>query len=242
MTGRYVDIADRADAADRMLDQILKVSHFKQIVGTTGTTLYALEAYATPVNSMKLLGKAGMRPVADQEILPALMIDEKLKNELRELQLPTHGPKRLLLRTDSEQMKDGIKEKWFYLDDSGLDKRGIHTIDERLELIKLTGKRINKVSIEYKVGLWDGPNWKSLTIDCDRDSADCRRRFCLNADCEPDIAPLVVGVPIGNPDLRLNLGAYIKEHNAAMDAWSAHLAVLNSDLHRYKSGIRTTPV
>lgn len=193
------EVAPSANAGSDACAQ--KYGDFRQVSGTMGSMLYVLERWADRNTGVALLHSVGLRPVTYMEILPALIEDEELKTKLKMLPLPKDT--RALASDDISEdgpLRDESKSKWFYLVGKGLSlkEEGSYTVDASGGLVKLRKKQAKAISQELKIGVWNGPNWQTLTIDSDREAAACGRRFCLNADCEPDIAPLIVGVPMEN--------------------------------------------
>lgn len=144
---------------------------FKQIRGDTKSVLYVLEKNADYTDSLALLDNADLRMLRYQEILPLLMGDETLKNQL--------------------------KGYWFFLEGKGFEKElETYTIDEKGELIEIKGE----ISNERIVRVWNGQNPPLLGISS-ADPASCNNgRFFLNAYGGPrSVTPIVVGVPKQNP-------------------------------------------
>jgi hypothetical protein len=146
---------------------------FKPIVGSTGATIYALQAGANHTKSMALLSEAGLRPFKEKEIILLLMKDEVLKTEL--------------------------KNKWFYIDGVGSEKSGLFTLNEEGKLVKvdsLPRAARKKVSPENIVRAYPGQQPLSFLVDSDDYAAYYGRRFDLLAYFGPHVvAPVVVGVP-----------------------------------------------
>ena len=140
---------------------------FKPVSGTTGATIHVLNQEADHATSMKLLQEAGLRLYTYQEILPLLIKDEGLK--------------------------DSLKDKWFYLAKSGVNKDGLYRVDEKGGLSRM-GKQWTTISVEEKVRVWSGNDPLSLDVYSDDFAAKAGVRFFLVADdLGHVVAPVVVG-------------------------------------------------
>lgn len=115
--------------------------------------------------SMDLLERHGMKALTYQEALVILMKDEVLKNSL--------------------------KDRWFWLAGSGIDREESFTIDEKGELVRSTEKNMEKL-----VRAWSGNKVPYLVVLPDEFAAYIGRRFGIGGyDAWPgDVAPVVVGV------------------------------------------------
>lgn len=115
--------------------------------------------------SMLLLEKYGLRALTYQEALVILMKDEALKNAL--------------------------KDKWFWLAGSGIDREESFTVDRNGELVRAPEKNIEKL-----VRAWSGNSTPYLVVLSDDFAAYVGRRFGIGGhDAWPgDVAPVVVGV------------------------------------------------
>ncbi len=141
---------------------------FRQVRGATGKTLHILEKRANHPESLKLLSEAGLRPMTYQEILPLLMEDEQLKNAL--------------------------KERWFWIAGQGMKKEGVFTINEKGELRDITKEE--NPSAEQNVRVWSGNQPLSFFVYSDYYAAYVGKCFDLDASLRPQyVAPVVVGVP-----------------------------------------------
>jgi hypothetical protein len=115
--------------------------------------------------SMEILAKHGLRPLTYQEAL-----------------------------SRSSEFIKTLKGKWFYLKGQGMEKSGIHTFNEKGELIELTGNE----SIDQKVHVWPGNKPLSLDVLSDVGARVNGRRLGLGGDVSPNgVAPVVVGVKAG---------------------------------------------
>jgi hypothetical protein len=155
----------------------VKFGDFKQIVGTTNSTLYVLETDANYSKSMKLLDKADLRPLKYQEVLSLLMKDDKLKKSVEGKGFWLAGK--------------GLYEGEIYpLVGKGLDGKGIYTINEGGDLARIENK---KLSLENRVHVFGGSNPLSLEV---YSYTDFGWRFKLDAGKKPqDVEDIVVGVP-----------------------------------------------
>ncbi|MDE1859137.1 MAG: hypothetical protein KGH67_01265 [Candidatus Micrarchaeota archaeon] len=126
--------------------------------------IYVIDKSADHARSMEILAAKGLRPLTYKEAL-----------------------------SRSSELITELEGKWFYLDGQGIEKSGIHTFNEKGELVELTGNK----STDQKVRVWPGNNPLSLDVYSDGDARVSGGRFGLGANGEPhDVAPVVVGVKI----------------------------------------------
>ena len=128
-------------------------------------SIEVIDQRADHARSMEILAANGLRPLTYQEAF-----------------------------SRSSELIKTLKGKWFYLDGQGTEKRGIHTFNEKGELVELTGKE----SIDQKVRVYPGNQPLSLLVSTDDDARIIGRRFSLDGYGSPDyVAPVVVGVKVG---------------------------------------------
>lgn len=146
-----------------------KFGEFERIDGAAGK-VYILEAYANYSDSRGFLDKAGLRMPRYQEILPLLINDQKIR--------------------------DSLKERWFYLEGKGLDKKlERYTINKEGELDEIK----EDISAERTVYVRNGKNPLVLAVSSDEFAASRGERFSLNANYAPNmVTRLIIGFPIDN--------------------------------------------
>ena len=130
-------------------------------VNTTG--VFLAHAGADQKTSMALLKRNGFRALTYQEAL--VKIDQ------------------------NPELKEQLKDKWFYLDGKGSAISGYYTFDEKGELTQ------GKGDIEKTVYAYSGKNPLSLGVRTDYNASIYGRRFGFDAYSTPDnAARVVVGV------------------------------------------------
>ncbi len=148
-----------------------KYGDFKAVTGQTGVTIYMMkpEGGADLQLSTELLSRANLRLYTYQEILPILMKDKSLLDEL--------------------------KGETFYLAGTGLrSAEDICTVDDKGELAE-----IRKVYIPHnlRVQTWAGEKPLFLDVVPDELLAAFAARFNLNAQEEPFLKySVVLGTPL----------------------------------------------
>ncbi len=113
------------------------------------------------------------------------------QNNLRALTYP----EALVLIDRNPDLKEHLKDQWFYLEGKGiLDKSGCYAFDNLGNLSKVKGDP------EKTVYIYSGTNPLSLVVRADgRARVGVEGRFDLGADYDPqDVASVVVGVRIGH--------------------------------------------
>ena len=112
------------------------------------------------------------------------------QNNLRALTYP----EALVLIDRNPDLKEHLKDQWFYLEGKGiLDKSGCYAFDNLGNLSKVKGDP------EKTVYIYSGTNPLSLHVHTAGDARFYERRFSLDAYYDPqDVASVVVGVRIGH--------------------------------------------
>jgi len=155
-------------------------------------SVFISEHEADYTNSIKILADNGLRSLTYQEALTLI--------------------------SETPELKDQLKGKWFYLDGKGLkEKDGIYTFDEKGSLEKITGKV--KPSREKSVCVCKGIQQLCLCVDY----ADlARARFYLTAYTSDgsNITPVVVGIIPGPPS---SLPVEQMAEGAKQNSWIGNL-------------------
>lgn len=131
------------------------------------TAVFVAQTEANQKTSMSLLQQNGFRPLTYQEAI--VKIDQ------------------------NPELKEQLKDKWFYLDGKGSQLSGYYTFNDEGELTQ------GKGDIEKTVYVWKGNQPLSLGVRTVVIARGGERRYVLIADVDPsNVAPVVVGVRAGH--------------------------------------------